>query len=263
MKLDGNGAPDPGRSVRSSGQPRRVHVKKDWNEQKTFTGRASLLWQPTETFNAQLAFMYSDLEGQSRCTYAVFSWRPLRRRPARLFFQQGGDIADSPAPRNPTIDKNRSCASLDLSYDAGFATLSSTTSRLPKAEGSSPRLSPATRCIGWRNTSATTPASTLKPRFILPQVYQRQAPNLLAGSASGVELIPITSSTTWSACSTETGSRVATWIVTNPGSDGVARWRRACTRRLLLLTRSYRAVFRCPRPAASSLDPSRQAGVQA
>ncbi len=86
MKLDGNGAPilaDPSDPVDS---PAVYTSKKDWNEQKTFTGRASLLWQPTETFNAQLAYMYSDLEGQSgRTTTSSFPGGPFAGDPRIIF----------------------------------------------------------------------------------------------------------------------------------------------------------------------------------
>ena len=37
--------------------------KPDWNYQKTFTGRASLLWKPTEAFSAEAALLHSNSVG--------------------------------------------------------------------------------------------------------------------------------------------------------------------------------------------------------
>ncbi len=43
--------------------PAIYNDKADWNFQKTFTGRASLLFKPTEVFSAELAFLHSDAWG--------------------------------------------------------------------------------------------------------------------------------------------------------------------------------------------------------
>jgi len=101
--------------------------KKDWNDQKTFTGRASLLWQPTDHFNAQLAYLYAKVTGdggpQANSTF------PGGEYPVdpRFTFPAGGDYQNFSAIDQP-FKRDSDVTSLDLSYDAGFATLSSTTS---------------------------------------------------------------------------------------------------------------------------------------
>src|SRR6185437_2036705 len=37
--------------------------RSDWNYQKTFTGRASMLWKPNEAFSAELAILHSNVNG--------------------------------------------------------------------------------------------------------------------------------------------------------------------------------------------------------
>ena len=39
------------------------HSRNDWNCQKTFTGRASLLWKPNEAFSAEAAILHSKVKG--------------------------------------------------------------------------------------------------------------------------------------------------------------------------------------------------------
>ena len=51
---------DPGDPVNSPGV---FYGKNDWNDQNSFTGRVSLLWKPNEVFNAQLAFIYANING--------------------------------------------------------------------------------------------------------------------------------------------------------------------------------------------------------
>jgi iron complex outermembrane recepter protein len=51
---------DPADAVNSPGI---ITGKNDWNDQNTFTGRASLLWKPVDKFTAELAFMYADVNG--------------------------------------------------------------------------------------------------------------------------------------------------------------------------------------------------------
>src|SRR5690606_17793108 len=91
MRADSNGVPilaDPSDPVNSSAV---FYSKKDWNDQETFTGRASVLWQPTENFNAQLAYMHSDLEGMSgRQVQSEFPGGPFPGDP-QIVFPAGGD----------------------------------------------------------------------------------------------------------------------------------------------------------------------------
>ncbi len=121
------GAPvlaDPSDPVNS---PAIYSGKKDWNDQNTFTGRASLLWKPIDKFSAELAFVYSNLNGvggpQTNTTY---KGGPYFLDP-RITFPAGGPY-NNIASFNQPYWRRTSLASLDLSYDAGFATLSSTSS---------------------------------------------------------------------------------------------------------------------------------------
>jgi len=99
----------------------------DWNHQNTFTGRASLLWKPADRFNAQLAFMYAQANGDGGPVVTPsFPGGPYPIDPRITFPRGGGDQLYS-AVDQPFSSKTE-LTSLDLSYDAGFATLSSTSS---------------------------------------------------------------------------------------------------------------------------------------
>jgi iron complex outermembrane receptor protein len=103
--------------------------KKDWNDQNTFTGRASLLWKPADEFDAEFAFIYSNVNGDGGpFVNTNYSGGPYPIDP-RITFPSGGansafSAVDQPFSRRSTL------GSVDLSYDAGFATLSSTSSYL-------------------------------------------------------------------------------------------------------------------------------------
>src|SRR5580658_1443992 len=51
---------DPSDPVNSPGV---FYGKNDWNDQDSFTGRASLLWKPADSFSADLAFIYASVNG--------------------------------------------------------------------------------------------------------------------------------------------------------------------------------------------------------
>jgi iron complex outermembrane recepter protein len=101
--------------------------RKDWNFQKTFTGRASLLFQPVESFTADAAILYSGAQGDGGPQVnpdfpgGPSPLDPSVNLPAGGHFREFSQI-DQPWSRYTTL------ASLDLSYDAGFATVSSTSS---------------------------------------------------------------------------------------------------------------------------------------
>ena len=101
--------------------------RKDWNDQNTFTGRASLLWKPNDKFHAELALVFSNLNGnggpQANTSY---KGGPYYVDP-RITFPAGGDYTNI-ASFNQPYWRRTSLGSLDLSFDAGFATLSSTSS---------------------------------------------------------------------------------------------------------------------------------------
>ena len=115
---------DPSQPVSSPG----IYIRKnDWNFQRTFTGRASLLWKPFDAFNAQLAFVHAKVNGDggpqanSSFTGGAYPVDP------RITFPPGGDYQTFSAIDQP-FSRTSNLTSLDLSYDAGFATLSSTSS---------------------------------------------------------------------------------------------------------------------------------------
>lgn len=101
--------------------------RNDWNWQRTFTGRASLLWKPIEGFSAELAILHSHVNGDGgplvNPTYAggVSPFDPRTSFPAGGPYQEFA-LVDEPFNRTTNL------TSLDASYDAGFATISSTTS---------------------------------------------------------------------------------------------------------------------------------------
>ncbi len=101
--------------------------QKDWNFQKTFTGRASLLWKPTEAFSAEAAVLNSSSHGDGGPQVnpdfpgGISPLDPASTLPAGGREREFSQI-DQPWSRYTNL------TSLDLSYDAGFATVASTSS---------------------------------------------------------------------------------------------------------------------------------------
>jgi outer membrane receptor protein involved in Fe transport len=115
---------DPSEPVTSPG----IYVDKpDWNHQETFTGRASLLWKPVEGLTATLAELYAKVTGDGGPQ--VNSTFPGGTYPIdpRITFPSGGNYQTFSAIDQP-FSRHSTLTSLDLSYDVGFATLSSTSS---------------------------------------------------------------------------------------------------------------------------------------
>ena len=101
--------------------------KDDWNYQKTLTGRASLLWKPSSAFNAELSYLYSHLQGDGGPQVNPdVAAGPYAIDP-RITFPAGGPYTDF-SPSLQPFKRNTGLLSLDLSYDMGFATVSSTSS---------------------------------------------------------------------------------------------------------------------------------------
>jgi iron complex outermembrane receptor protein len=99
----------------------------DWNDQANLTARAALLWQPTKNFNATLAFTYSNDDGNGNSAVnPVFPGGPDTVDP-RINLPAGGPFTWFSPERLP-YSRKTDLTSLDMSYDAGFATVSSTTS---------------------------------------------------------------------------------------------------------------------------------------
>jgi len=101
--------------------------KKDWNTEKSLGGRASLLWKPSATFSAELAFLHAHVSGnggpQVNLDYSggVSPFDPATTYPSGGRYRELA-LVDEPFERTTDL------ASLDATYDVGFATLSSTSS---------------------------------------------------------------------------------------------------------------------------------------
>jgi iron complex outermembrane recepter protein len=146
--------------------------KKDWNDQNAFTGRASLLWKPVEKFSAELAFIYSNLNGDGGPeTNTEFQGGPYYIDP-RITFPSGGPYQDF-ASFNQPYWRRTSLASLDLSYDVGFATLSSTSSYY-KTQGMTQ--DEGTYGVGgYPYGNAYYSGNPLNPRFVYGQWFTDSA----------------------------------------------------------------------------------------
>jgi iron complex outermembrane recepter protein len=103
------------------------NTRDDWNWQKTFTGRASVLWKPDNAFSAEAAITHSKVTGdggpQVNPTYAG-GVSPID---PNTIYPPGGNYRELALVDEP-FDRTTDLASLDLSYDVGFATVSATSS---------------------------------------------------------------------------------------------------------------------------------------
>ena len=115
---------DPSDPVDSSGI---YSSRADWNDQKTFTGRASLLWQPVEGFKAVLALLHTGLRGDGGPQVNPDFPGGASPIDPGLTLPAGGPYTEFSQVDQP-FSRYTNLTSLDLSYDAGFATLSSTSS---------------------------------------------------------------------------------------------------------------------------------------
>jgi iron complex outermembrane receptor protein len=154
--------------------PAIYHDRADWNFQKTFTGRASLLWKPGDAFSAELAFLHSNAKGDGGPqvnpdfpggTSPLDSASTL---PAGGHYREFSQI-DQPWSRNTNL------TSLDLSYDAGFATVSSTSSYYTTS-GST--LEDNTYSLGGLINGGYLPyyaGTPTSPRFIYDEIFADSA----------------------------------------------------------------------------------------
>ncbi len=142
--------------------------KRDWNDQNTFTGRASLLWKPNDQFSAEAALTYSNLNGDAGPqTNTTYQGGPYFIDP-RITFPPGGPYQDIQSFNQP-FWRRTSLQSLDMSYDAGFATISSTssyytTSGLTQDEGTY-------GVGGFPGFNAYYGGTPLNPRFVYGQEF--------------------------------------------------------------------------------------------
>src|SRR6266702_1048333 len=162
---------DPSDPIGSSGI---YSSRADWNFQRTFTGRASLLWKPFEGFSAQLAFLHSNARGDAGPVVnpdypgGVSAFDPKVTLPAGGRYQEFSQI-DQPWSRNTNL------TSLDASYDAGFATLSSTSSYYTTSGGA---VQDNTYDLAGIESGAFLPyyaGTPTNPRFIYAQLFSDHA----------------------------------------------------------------------------------------
>jgi iron complex outermembrane recepter protein len=188
--------------------------KKDWNDQKTFTGRASLLWKPSDSFNAQLAYIYSKVDGDgTRSDNPYFPGGAFVGDP-RVNFPAGGPYQTFSANDSPYTRKT-DLLSLDTSYDAGFATLSSTSSYFTTngatADYSGYTLYRLPQYLGYYV------GNPISPRFTYPDTYADKAHTFtqeirLVSNASPGKPFDYVVGLFY-----ENQTRDGLWIETNPG----------------------------------------------
>ena len=160
---------DPSDPVNSPGI---LTDKSDWNGQHTLAGRASLLWKPTDQFNADLAVIYSNVNGDggpvANTAFRGGSYPPSPQQT----LPAGGDYTDFMAIDQP-FSRRTTLTSLDLSFDAGFATLSSTSSYFTTegyatTDNTYSSLAFNSSTPGYSQYYAGNPIS---PRYVDPNLY--------------------------------------------------------------------------------------------
>jgi outer membrane receptor protein involved in Fe transport len=144
--------------------------QKDWNYQKTFTGRASVLWKPTSAFSAEVAILHSSVQGDGGPQVnpdfpgGISPLDPATTLPAGGQYREFSQI-DQPWSRYTNL------LSADLSYDAGFATVSSTSSYYTTS-GST--LQDNTYSLGGLASGGYLPyyaGVPTNPRFVYDQIF--------------------------------------------------------------------------------------------
>lgn len=99
----------------------------DFNWTRTTSGRASLRWEPSSQFDVELALNLVDIRGQGGpVDNPTYAGGPDPLDP-RVVYPDTGKHEVIARNREP-FDRSSQLGSADISYDAGFATLSSTTS---------------------------------------------------------------------------------------------------------------------------------------
>jgi iron complex outermembrane recepter protein len=140
--------------------------KSGWNDQKTFTGQASLLWKPADAFNAELAFTYSNLNGDGGAFVNPDFPGGAYPIDPRITFPRGGNNQVFSSVDQP-FSRNTSLTSLDLSYDVGFATVSAT-STYATTSGTLAREEGATVFYHFPQYLGYYAGNPINPRFVQP-----------------------------------------------------------------------------------------------
>ncbi len=148
--------------------PAILGSRNDFNYQRSFTGRAGLLWKPVDRFSAELAFIYAQISGDggpvSNPDFAGGAY-PID---PRLTLPAGGDYRAFSAADQP-FSRISNLTSLDLSFDMGFATLSSTSSYY-KSSGST-LLDDTYGMAGLASYIHYYAGNPTNPRFVRPQQF--------------------------------------------------------------------------------------------
>jgi iron complex outermembrane recepter protein len=163
---------NPSDPVGSTGE---YYSRDDWNYQRTFTGRAAMLWKPAATgFSLELAYLHSNSNGDGGPVVnpdypgGVSPFDPQETLPAGGHYREFSQI-DQPWSRNTNL------LSLDASYDAGFATLSSTSSYFTSSGGA---IQDNTYDLAGIDSGAFLPyyaGTPTNPRFIYAQEFSDHA----------------------------------------------------------------------------------------
>lgn len=105
------------------------YTNADANYSRSTVARLAMRWQPTEEFEATLAFNYADYRGEGGPVANSAYPGGLNPLNPRVTYPATGDYSAILNTREPYKRVSR-LASADISYDLGFATVSSTTSYL-------------------------------------------------------------------------------------------------------------------------------------
>lgn len=122
-----NGAPILANPADVAGSPGVYFNKKDVNYAVTTSGRAAFLWKPTDKFTLNLAYNYSWVNGDGGpLDNPTFAGGPSPLDPRRTLVATGDYERSSPTLE--PFARRSELASIDASYDLGFATLATTLS---------------------------------------------------------------------------------------------------------------------------------------
>jgi len=189
-------------------------TQKDWNSQRTFTGRASALWKPIEKFSAEVAYLYAKVRGTGAPEVNPdFAGGPDPLDP-RITLPPGGPYQTFNTSTD-VFSRTTDLLSLDLSYDAGFATISSTSS-YSTTDGST--IDDDTYTFGGVPFIAYYAGIPLNPRYIEHQDYTDRAHTFtqelrLVSNTGPDKLLDYTIGAFY-----EKQARHGDWNVTDPGS---------------------------------------------
>ncbi len=159
---------NPSDPVNSSGIP---HSRDDWNDTRSFTNRISALWKPIDDFSAEFTWLHTRTQGDGGPDVNPDFPGGAYPIDPNLTYPKGGKYQEFSETEQPfTRDSN--LFTLDLTYDAGFATLSSTTS-YHTTQGST--LVDYTYGLAGIDNGAYTPyyaGTPTNPRFIDDEVFK-------------------------------------------------------------------------------------------